>query len=115
MTKAILLAAAVLLSAVSVSAQTSQRGAVPEPHDSNSLHKLGKSIQYPFRKSGENISKSTRQGAKDVQYGTRKNSQNLAVSAHKATGQNSVTRRKNGAVRHDTVVTPKGNLHRLPN
>lgn len=114
MMKAISLAAALLLTGLSVSAQTPQRGAVPEPHDSNSLHKLGKSIQYPFRKGGENLSKFTQKGAKDVQYGTHKNSQNLAVSAHKMTGQNSVTRRKNGAARHNTVVTPKGHLHRLP-
>ena len=114
MTKFILLAAALLLSGVSVSAQTPSRGAVPEKHDSNSLHKLGKSVQYPFRKAGENVSKSTRKGAKDVQYGTRKNSQNLSVSTHRVTGQNSVVRRKNGARRHDTVVTPKGELHRMP-
>jgi len=113
MTKTVLLAASLLLLGVSVSAQTPDRGAVPEKHDSNSLHKLGKSIQYPFRKSGENISRSTRKGAKDVQYGTRKNSQNLSVSAHRVTQQNSVVRRKNGARRHDTVVTPKGHLHRL--
>lgn len=114
MTKVMMLAAAALLLGVSASAQTPERGAVPQPHDSNTLHKLGKSIQYPFQKAGENVSKSTRKGAKDVQYGTRKNAQNLAVSTHRVTGQNSVVRRKNGAARHDTVVTPKGNLHRLP-
>lgn len=114
MTKVMMLAAAVLLLGVSVSAQTPERGAVPQPHDSNTLHKLGKSIQYPFQKGGENISKSTRKGAKDVQYGTRKNSANLSIDAHRAVGQNSVERRKNGAARHNTVVTPKGHLHRLP-
>lgn len=115
MTKCILLTAALLLAGISVSAQTPQRGAVPERHDSNSLHRFGKSIQYPFRKAGENVSKSTRKGAKDAQYGTRKNSQNLSVSTHRVTRQNSVTRRKNGSARHDTVVTPKGHLHRLTN
>ena len=114
MTKAILLAAAVLLSAASVSAQTPERGAVPQPHDSNSLHKLGKSIQYPFQKGGENLSKSTRKGAKDVQYGTRKNSANLSIAAHRTVGQNSVEHRRNGTARHNTVITPKGHLHRLP-
>ena len=114
MTKAILLAAAALLAGVSVSAQTPERGTVPEAHDSNSLHKLGNSIQYPFRKAGENASKSTRKGAKDVQYGTRKNSANLSIAAHRTVGQNSVTRRKNGTARHNTVITPKGHLHRLP-
>lgn len=115
MTKTVLFATALLLFGVSVSAQTPDRGAVPEKHDSNSMHKLGKSIQYPFRKAGENISKSTRKGAKDAQYGARKNSQNLSVSTHRIRGQNSVVRRKNGKRRHETVVTPKGHLHRLPN
>ena len=114
LTKSFLVAAALLLSGVSVSAQTPDRGALPEKHDSNSLHKLGRSIQYPFRKAGENASKSTRKGAKDAQYGTRKNSQNLSVSTHRVTGQNSVVRRKNGARRHNTVVTPKGHLYRMP-
>ena len=112
MTK-LLLGAALLLIGVSASAQTPDRGVVPEKHDSNSLHKLGKSIQYPFRKAGENVSKSTRKGAKDAQYGARKNAANLSVSTHKVTGQNSVEHRKNGAARHDTVVTPKGQLHRI--
>ena len=114
MTKQFFVAAALLLTAVSAQAQTADRGALPEKHDSNSLHKLGKSIQYPFRKAGENVSKSTQKGAKDVQYGTRKNSQNLSVSTHRVTGQNSVVRRKNGPYRHNTVVTPKGHLHRIP-
>ena len=114
LTKSVLLAAALLLTGVSVSAQTADRGAVPEQHDSNSLHKLGKSLQYPFRKAGENVSKSTHQGAKDAQYGTRKNSQNLSISTHRVTGQNSVVRRKNGSRRHTTVVTPQGRLYRMP-
>ena len=114
MMKPFLIAAALLLAGASAIAQTPDRGAVPQPHDSNTLHKLGKSIQYPFQKAGENTSKSTRKGAKDVQYGTRKNTQNLTIDAHRAVGQNSVERRKNGSQRHDTVVTPKGHLHRLP-
>ena len=114
MTKQFFVAAALMLAVLPAQAQTADRGVVPEKHDSNSLHKLGKSIQYPFRKAGENVSKSTRKGAKDVQYGTRKNSQNLSVNAHRAVGTKSVVRRKNGPYRHDTVVTPKGHLHRLP-
>ncbi len=114
MTKAYFIAAALLLAGASAFAQTPDRGAVPETHDSNSLHKIGKSIQYPFRKAGENISKSTRKGAKDVQYGTRKNTQNLTITTHRVVGKNSVERRKNGAARHNAVVTPKGQLHRLP-
>jgi len=27
-----------------------------EKHDSNTLHKIGKAIEYPFRKAGENLS-----------------------------------------------------------
>ncbi len=111
------LAAAALLAATlggpSAMAQTPDRGTVPEKHDSNTLHKLGKAIQYPVRKTGENVSKSTRKGAKDVQYGTRKNAANLSVNAHRATGKNSVVRRKNGNRRHNTVVKPNGDLHRL--
>ena len=37
-------AAALLLACASASAQTVDRGALPEPHDSNSLRQLGKSI-----------------------------------------------------------------------
>ena len=113
MTKHFFVAAALMLTALPAQAQTADRGVLPSQHDSNSLHKLGKSIQYPFRKAGENISKSTQKGAKDVQYGTRKNSQNLSVSTHRVTSQNSVTRRKNGPYRHNTMVTPKGHLHRI--
>jgi len=114
MTKPYLIVAALLLFSVPAFAQTPDRGVVPESHDSNPLHKLGKSIQYPFRKAGENVSKSTRKGAKDVQYGTRKNTQNLTISTHRVVGQNSVEHRRNGAARHNTVITPKGHLHRLP-
>lgn len=112
------IAAAALLAALAsgpVSAQTADRGAVPEKHESNTLKKLGKAVQYPVRKAGENVSKSTRKGAKDVQYGTRKNASNLSVNAHRATGKNSVVRRKNGKRRHNTVVKPNGDLHRLHN
>lgn len=103
----------VSVTGMSVFAQTADRGALPEKHDSNTLHKIGKSVQYPFRKAGENVSKSTRKGAKDVQYGTRKNAANLSVNAHRVTGKNSVVRRKNGKKRHNTVVKPNGELHRL--
>ena len=102
-----------VLSGPAVLAQTADRGALPEKHESNTLKKLGKAVQYPVRKAGENVSKSTRKGAKDVEYGTRKNTTNLSVNAHRVTGQNSVVRRKNGHRRHNTVVTPKGHLYRL--
>lgn len=62
-----------------------------EKHDSNTLHKLGKAIEYPIRKTGKNAS----------------------VDAHRATGHNSVEHRRNGNRTHDTVVTPKGHLYRM--
>jgi hypothetical protein len=37
------------------------RGKYPAKHDSNTLHKIGNAIQYPFRKAGENVSKTTHQ------------------------------------------------------
>ena len=113
MTRQFFIAAALLLTAVTASAQTAERGVLPPKHDSNTLHKLGKAIQYPFRKAGENVSKSSHKGAKDVQYGARKNSQNLSVAAHRVTGKKSVMRRKNGTRRHNTIVTPKGHLYRI--
>ncbi len=93
----------------------------PAAQAQNSLDKAGKAIAYPFKKAAHNagpsskiVNKSVKKAAKDTQYGVRKNASNLSVNAHRATGHNSVVRRKNGAKRHNTVVTPKGNLHRLP-
>lgn len=93
----------------------------PAAQADSPLGKAGKAIAYPFQKAGKNAGpsakiagKSITKGAKDVQYGTRKNAQNLSVNAHRATGHNSVVRRKNGIKRHDTVVTPSGDLKRLP-
>ena len=62
-----------------------------EKHDSNTLHKLGKAIEYPVRKTATNAS----------------------VDAHRATGHNSVVHRRNGNRTHNTVVTPKGHLYRI--
>lgn len=60
-------------------------------HDSNSLHKLGKAIQYPVRKAGENLS----------------------TDVHRGTDHNSIhTNRHTG---HKVIVTPAGDkvpLHR---
>jgi hypothetical protein len=60
------------------------RGKLPEKHDSNTLHKIGRAIEYPIRKMGENAS----------------------VAAHQATGHNSVVKDK----AHDSteVVKPTG-------
>ncbi len=92
----------------------------PAVHADSALSKAGKAVAYPFQKAAKNAGpsaktagKSVTKGAKDVQYGVRKNAANLSVNAHRATGKNSVVRRKNGYRRHNTVVTPKGHLHRL--
>ena len=62
-----------------------------QKHDSNSLHKFGKAIEYPFRKASENTS----------------------VSIHRAEGRKSVVHRRNGNKTYRSVVTPKGHIHRL--
>ncbi len=59
-------------------------------HDSNTLHKLGKAIEYPVRKASENTS----------------------VVAHRATGSKSVVHRRNGNRTYRSVVTANGRLHR---
>jgi len=60
-------------------------------HDSNSLHKFGNAIQYPFRKASENTS----------------------ITAHRAVGEKSVVHRRNGNKTYRAVVTPKGGIQRL--
>ena len=60
-------------------------------HDSNSLHKLGNAIQYPFRKASENTS----------------------IAAHRAVGAKSVVHRRNGNKTYRAVVTHNGRVHRL--
>ena len=60
-------------------------------HDSNTLHKLGNAIQYPIRKAGENTS----------------------ITAHRTVGENSIEHRRNGSKRYQSVITPKGHIHRL--
>ncbi len=102
------LLAALALTASSVHAQTADRGALPEQHDSNTLSKIGKAIQYPVRKAGENTSKSAQKAAKSTQYVARKGSEHASVAAHQATGQKSVIRRRAKGV--DRVVTPTGKL-----
>ena len=64
----------------------SKRGTKPAKHDSNTLHKLGNAIQYPFRKAGENIS----------------------VGAHETIGHNSVVKDKKD--RSTNVVKPNGHV-----
>jgi len=59
-------------------------------HDSNTLHKLGKAIEYPIRKTTENAS----------------------VDIHRTEGRKSVLHRRNGNRTYRSVVTPSGNLYR---
>lgn len=93
----------------------------PAAQAQSTLDKAGKAIAYPFKKAAGNAKPSAKiagkavtKAGKDVQYGVRKNASNVSVNAHRVTGHNSVERRKNGTKRHDTVVTPSGDLHRLP-
>ena len=93
----------------------------PAAQAQNAATKAGNAIAYPFKKAAHNagpsskiVNKSVAKAAKDTQYGVRKNASNLSVNAHRATGHNSVERRKNGTKRRDTVVTPTGDLKRLP-
>lgn len=59
-------------------------------HDSNTLHKLGKAIEYPIRKTSENAS----------------------IAAHRTVGAKSVVHRRNGNRTYRSVVTSKGRIHR---
>ncbi len=94
----------------------------PAAQADSTLGKAGKAVAYPFQKAAKNAGpsakiagKSLTKAGKDVQYGVRKNTTNLSIDAHRATGHNSVERRKNGTKRHNTVVTPKGHLYRIHN
>ncbi len=59
-------------------------------HDSNTLSKLGKAIEYPVRKTSENAS----------------------ITAHRAVGAKSVVHRRNGNRTYRSVVTSSGRIHR---
>lgn len=76
------LAAAALLAAIP---------AFAKGHDSNTLHKIGKAIQYPVRKA----------------------STNLSVNTHRALGHKSVEHRRNGNKTYRSVVTSGGHVKRL--
>ena len=76
------------------------------------LSKIGKAIQYPINKAGQNTSKTAHKAAKAVQYPVRKGGENASVAAHQTTGQNSVIRRRDKA--KNRVVTPKGKVYTVP-
>lgn len=59
-------------------------------HDSNSLDKLGRAIEYPVRKASENTS----------------------IAAHRAVGAKSVVHRRNGNKTYRSVVTSNGRIYR---
>lgn len=90
MNKSLLAGAAAVL-CLSLPALLSCPVMAQEKHDSNTLHKLGKAIEYPVRKTAANAS----------------------ITAHRATGHNSVAHRRNGNRTHDTVITGKGHLYRI--
>ncbi len=81
-------------------------GVRADGHDSNTLHKIGKAIQYPVRKAGENTSKTARKTGKAVQYPVRKAGEHASVATHRATGKNSVIRRR--PQHKNVVVKPSG-------
>jgi uncharacterized membrane protein len=91
MIKTVFRAALAAALAFATLATVSTPASAQQKHDSNTLHKLGKAIQYPIRKAGENAS----------------------VTAHRATGSKSVVHRRNGNKTYRAVVTPKGHLHRI--
>ena len=64
--------------------------AMADKHDSNTLHKLGKAIEYPVRKTSENAS----------------------IAAHRTVGAKSVVHRRNGNKTYRSVVTANGRIHR---
>ena len=105
------IAAGLVLAAVPCLAQTPDRGALPQAHDSNTLHKLGNAIQYPARKLGENTSKTTQKTAKATQYVTRKGGEHTSVAVHQATNHNSVITRRNKQAHR--VVTPGGHVYTI--
>jgi len=87
-------------------------GARADDHDSNTLHKIGKAVQYPVRKAGENASKTAHKTGKAVQYPVRKAAENTSVAAHRTTGKNSVVRRR---PQHKTVIVkPSGKTGPAP-
>ncbi len=86
-----LLAGAAAILALSLPALLSAPVMAQEKHDSNTLHKIGKALEYPIRKTSANAS----------------------IDAHRVTGHNSVEHRRNGSYRHNTVITPSGHLYRI--
>lgn len=85
---------------------TTNRGKYKQKHDSNTLHRLGNAIQYPFRKLGENTSAATHKTANAAQYSTRKMGENASVAAHETTGKNSLERDRTHHGKK--IVTAKG-------
>ncbi len=65
--------------------------AFAKKHNSNTLAKIGKALQYPVNKSA----------------------QNLSVDTHRALKHKSVVHRRNGNRTYRSVVTPKGHVKRL--
>jgi hypothetical protein len=82
------------------------------PHDSNTLHKIGNSVQYVFRKGGQNISKDVHKtvnrdninkAGSAIQYPIQKAGQNISVDTHNVEGKKSTLHQTNGT---DKVIPP---------
>ncbi|HEX5323631.1 MAG TPA: hypothetical protein VFW40_07590 [Capsulimonadaceae bacterium] len=86
---------------------------VARAHDSNTLHKMGNAIAYPFKKAGKNSSHAVTKGGKAVEYPVRKAGENASITAHKATGKSSVVHNKQTG--QDEVVTPSTTVTPAPN
>lgn len=85
---------------------------LPVAQADGTLSKIGKAVQYPVNKAGQNISKTAHKTAKATQYPVRKAGENASVATHQATGQNSVVRRR--AKAKNRVVTPQGKVYPMP-
>lgn len=82
----------------------------PAKHDSNTLHRWGRAIQYPFQKAGKHVDKSARKAGAAIQYPVRKAGENASVTTHTVMGKKSVVHNRqtgqNELVNPTTQVTP---------
>ena len=77
---------------------------VPAKHDSNTLHRWGRAIQYPFQKAGKHLDKSAHKAGSAIQYPVRKTGENASVTTHTMLGKKSVVH--NRQTGRDEVVSP---------
>jgi hypothetical protein len=75
-------------------------------HESNTLKKAGKAVEYSTKKAGKAVERNASKAAKSAEYGVRKGGENVSVTTHRALGKNSVVRDR--GKKQDYVVTPDG-------